>query len=84
MWKDDGDNIFETEDEARDDLWNNFDLYKDDISEFLEARGICYFDLIDAILMGSKSYISEIRETILDAYDFLFNEYYSEIKEENE
>lgn len=84
MWKDDGDNIFETEDEARDDLWNNFDLYEDDISEFLESRGISYFDFIDAILMGSKSYISEIRETIIEAYDFLFDKYYSEIKEEDE
>ena len=84
MWKDDGDNIFETEDEARDDLWNNFDLYKDDISEYLEARGIGYFDFIEAILSGSKSQISEIQEAIQDAYDFLFNEYYSEINEENE
>lgn len=81
MWKDDGDLIFETEDDARDNLWQNLDLYKEDISEFLEARGICYFDFIDAILMGSKSQLSEIREAINDALDFLFNEYYSEIEE---
>lgn len=84
MWKDDDNNIFETEDEARDDLWNNFDLYKDDISEFLESRGISYFDFIETILSGSKSQISEIREAIIEAYDFLFNEYYSEVKKENE
>ena len=81
MWKDDGDLIFETEDDARDNLWQNLDLYKEDISEFLEARGIRYFDLIEAILMGSKSQIAEIREVINDAFDFLFNEYYSEIEE---
>ena len=81
MWKDDGDLIFETEDDARDNLWQNLDLYKDDIAEFLEARGICYFDFIDAILMDSKSQLSEIREAINDAIEFLFNEYYSEIKE---
>lgn len=81
MWKDDGDNIFETEDEARDDLWNNFDLYKDDISEYLESRGISYFDFIEAILSGSKSQLSEIQEAIQDTYDFLFNEYYSEVDE---
>lgn len=84
MWKDDGGNTFETEDEARDDLWNNFDLYKDDVSEFLEARGICYFDFVEAVLTGSKSQISEIRETIHDALEFIFNEYYSEVEEENE
>lgn len=84
MWKDDGDNIFETEDEARDDLWNNFDLYKDEISEYLESRGISYFNFIEAILSGSKSQLSEIQEAIQDAYDFIFNEYYSEINEENE
>ena len=82
MWKDDGDNFFETEDEARDDLWQNFDLYKEDVSEFLEARGICYFDFIEAILTGSKSQISEIQEAIYDALEFLFNEYYSEVKED--
>ncbi len=81
MWKDDGDLIFETEDDARDNLWQNLDLYKEDISEFLEARGVNYFDLIEAILMGSKSQIAEIRETIDDAFEFLFNEYYSEIEE---
>ena len=81
MWKDDGDLIFETEDEARDNLWQNFDLYKEDISEFLEARGIRYFDFIEAILTGSKSQLSEIREAINDAFEFLFNEYYSQIEE---
>ena len=84
MWKDDGDNFFETEDEARDDLWQNFDLYKEDVSEFLEARGICYFDFIEAILADSKSQISEIQEAIYDAVEFLFNEYYSEVEEEDE
>lgn len=84
MWKDDGDNIFETEDEARDDLWNNFDLYKDEISEYLESRGIGYFNFIEAILSGSKSQLSEIQEAIHDAYNFIFNEYYSEIDEEDE
>ena len=81
MWKDDGDLIFETEDDARDNLWQNLDLYKEDISEFLEAHNVGYFDLIEAILMGSKSQISEIRETIDDAFEFLFNEYYSQIEE---
>ena len=81
MWKDDGDLIFETEDDARDNLWQNLDLYKEDISEFLEAHNVSYFDLIEAILMGSKSQISEIRETIDDAFEFLFNEYYSQIEE---
>lgn len=81
MWKDDGGLIFETEDDARDNLWQNFDLYKEDISEFLEARGIRYFDIVEAILMGSKSQLSEIREAINDAFDYLFDEYYSEIKE---
>ena len=81
MWKDDGDLIFKTEDDARDNLWQNFDLYKEDISEFLEAYNVGYFDLIEAILMGSKSQISEIRETIDDAFEFLFNEYYSQIEE---
>jgi len=81
MWKDDGNLIFKTEDDARDNLWQNLDLYKEDISEFLEARGICYFDLIDAISMDSKSQLSEIREAINDAIEFLFNEYYSEIGE---
>ena len=81
MWKDDGDLIFETEDDARDNLWQNLDLYKDDISEFLEARGICYFDFIETILSGSKSQISKIRETIYDAFDFIFNEYYSKVDE---
>ena len=81
MWKDDGDLIFKTEDDARDNLWQNFDLYKEDISEFLEAHNVSYFDLIEAILMGSKSQISEIRETIDDAFEFLFNEYYSQIEE---
>lgn len=80
MWKDDGDLVFETEDDARDNLWQNLDLYKEDISEFLEARGIRYFDFIDAILTGSKSQLSEIREAINDALEFLFNEYYSEIE----
>lgn len=82
MWKDDGDLTFETEDEARDNLWQNFDLYKEEVSEFLEARGICYFDLIEAILTGSRSQIREIREVIDDALEFLFNEYYSEVEEE--
>lgn len=82
MWKDDGDMIFETEDDARDNLWQNFDLYKEEVSEFLEARGICYFDLIEAILTGLKSQISEIREAIYDALEFIFNEYYSEVEEE--
>ena len=82
MWKDDSGLTFETEDDARDNLWQNFDLYKEDISEFLEARGICYFDLIEAILVGSRSRISEIREVISDCFDFLFNEYYSEVEEE--
>lgn len=82
MWKDDGDLTFETEDEARDNLWQNFDLYKEEVSEFLEARGICYFDLIEAILTGSRSRIREIREVIDDALEFLFNEYYSEVEEE--
>lgn len=81
MWKDDGGLIFETEDDARDNLWQNFDLYKEDISAFLEMRGIRYFDLIEAILMGSKSRICEIREVIEDAFNYLFNEYYSEIGE---
>ena len=81
MWKDDGDLIFETEDDAKDNLWQNLDLYKEDISEFLEARGIRYFDIVEAILMGSKSQLSEIREAINDAFEFLFNEYYSEIEE---
>lgn len=82
MWKDDGNLIFKTEDEARDNLWQNLDLYKDDISDFLEARGIDYFELIEAILTGSKSQLSEIRDTINDAINFIFNEYYSEIEEE--
>lgn len=82
MWKDDGDLTFETEDDARDNLWQNFDLYKEEVSEFLEARGIHYFDFIEAILTGSKSQISEIREAIYDALEFLFNEYYSEVEEE--
>lgn len=82
MWKDDGDNFFETEDEARGNLWQNFDLYNDDISEFLESRGICYFDFIEAILTGSELHISEIREAISDAFEFLFNEYYSEVEDE--
>ena len=82
MWKDDSGLTFETEDDARDNLWQNFDLYKEDISEFLEARGICYFDLIEAILVGSRSRISEIREVISDCFYFLFNEYYSEVEEE--
>lgn len=81
MWKDDGDLIFDSEDDARDNLWQNFDLYKEDISEFLETRGIRYFDFIEAILTGSKSQLSEIREAINDAFEFLFNEYYSEIEE---
>ncbi len=81
MWKDDSDNFFKTEDEARNDLWNNFDLYKDDISEFLESHGICYFDFIEAIVSGSKLLISEIQETIYDAFDFIFNEYYSKVEE---
>ena len=80
MWKDDGDLVFETEDDARDNLWQNFDLYEEEISEYLEAHGVSYFDLIEAILMGSQSQIAEIRETIDDAFDFLFNEYYSEIE----
>lgn len=62
-------------------MWQNFDLYKEDISAFLEMRGIRYFDLIEAILMGSKSQISEIREVVNDAFDYLFDEYYSEIEE---
>lgn len=82
MWKDDGGLTFETEDDARDNLWQNFDLYKEEVSKFLEARGICYFDLIEVILMGSKSRISEIREVIDDCFEFLFNEYYSEVEEE--
>lgn len=82
MWKDDGGLTFKTEDEARDNLWQNLDLYKEDISDFLEARGICYFDLIEAIFTGSKSHISEIREAIDDAINFIFNEYYSKIEEE--
>jgi predicted RNase H-like HicB family nuclease len=81
MWKDDGDLIFETEEEARDNLWENFDLYTEEISDFLEARGICYFDFIKAILTNSEPQISEIREAIYDAFDFLFNEYYSESEE---
>lgn len=81
MWKDDGDLIFETEDDARDNLWQNLDLYKEDIAEFLEARKIGYFELVEAILTGSKSELSEIRDVINDAFEFLFNEYYSEIKE---
>ena len=81
MWKDDGDLIFETEDDARDNLWQNLDLCEEDISEFLEARKIHYCDLIEAILTGSKSQLSEIREVINDALEFLFNEYYSEIEE---
>lgn len=81
MWKDDGDLIFGSEDDARDNLWQNLDLYKEDISEFLEARGIRYFDIVDAILMGSKSQLSEIRDAINDAFEFLFNEYYSKIEE---
>ena len=81
MWKDDGDLIFETEDDARDNLWQNFDLYEEEISEYLEAHGVSYFDFIEAILMGSQSQIAEIRKTIDDAFDFLFNEYYSEIEE---
>lgn len=81
MWKDDGNLIFETEDDARDNLWQNLDLYKDDIAEFLEARGICYLDFVETILTGSKSQLSEIREAINDALEFLFNEYYSKIKE---
>ncbi len=84
MWKDDGGLIFETEDDARDNLWQNLDLYEEDISEFLKARGICYFDFIEAISSGSKSFISEIRETIYEAFDFLFNEYYSKVDEEDE
>lgn len=80
MWKNDGDLIFETEDEARDNLWQNLDLYTEDISEFLEARGICYFNFIEAILTDSKSQISEIREAINDALEFLFNEYYSKME----
>ena len=82
MWKDDGGLTFKTEDEARDNLWQNLDLYEEDISEFLEAHGICYFDFIEAILTGSKSQLSEIRDTINDAINFIFNEYYSEIEEE--
>lgn len=82
MWKDDGGLTFETEDDARDNLWQNFDLYKEEVSEFLEARGICYFDFIEAILTGSRSQILEIREAISDCFDFLFNEYYSEVEEE--
>lgn len=81
MWKDDGDLIFETEDDARDNLWQNFDLYEEEISEYLEAHGIRYFDFIETILTGSKSQIAEIRETIDDAFEFLFNEYYSQIEE---
>lgn len=81
MWKDDGDLIFETENDARDDLWQNFDLYEEEISEYLEAHGIRYFDFIEAILTGSKSQIAEIREIIDDAFEFLFNEYYSQIEE---
>lgn len=82
MWKDDGGLTFETKDDARDNLWQNFDLYKEEVSEFLEARGICYFDFIEAILTGSRSQILEIREAIEDALEFLFNEYYSEVEEE--
>ena len=82
MWKDDGGLIFETEDDARDNLWQNLDLYKDDISDFLEARKIGYFELVEAIFTGSKSQLSEIREAINDAINFIFNEYYSEIEEE--
>ena len=84
MWKDDGGMIFETEDEARGNLWQNFDLYTEDVSEFLEARGIRYFDFIEAILTGSEAHLSEIREAISDAFEFLFNEYYSEVEEEDE
>ena len=81
MWKDNGGLIFDTEDDARDNLWQNFDLYKEDISAFLEMRGIHYFDFIEAILTGSKSQICKIREAINDAFDCLFNKYYSEIEE---
>ena len=84
MWKDDGGLIFESEDNARDNLQQNLDLYKEDIAEFLEARKIGYFELVEAILTGSKSQLSEIQEAINDAFDFLFNEYYSEIDVENE
>lgn len=82
MWKDDGGLTFETEDDARENFWQNFDLYKEEISEFLEARGICYFDFIEAFLTGSKSQVSEIREAISDCLEFLFNKYYSEVEEE--
>lgn len=81
MWKNNGDLIFDTEDDARDNLWQNFDLYKEDISAFLEMRGIHYLDFIEAILTGSKSQICEIREAINDAFDYLFNEHYSKIEE---
>lgn len=81
MWKDDGGLIFDTEDDARDNLWQNFDLYKEDISAFLEMRGIHYLDFIEAILTSSKSQICEIRKAINDAFDYLFNEHYSDIEE---
>jgi hypothetical protein len=71
---------FETEDEARDDLWINIDLYEKEIQE----NGISYSDLFSAILSGSRSEISNLREKIEEAVNLIFEEYYQEIEEEED